>query len=172
MKDTFYLGFFLAVCCAVAAGMIAFTYVSTLPRINAHQAVAAMQAIKVMMPGADRLEEVEPGYFVGYRGTVEVGQCQDVTTRGYGGDIEMLVGIDENEKVTAVKILKMAETPGRGMKANDPKFLGQFIGKGSAEAFKANGDIQAITGATITTQAVCDGVKKALTELTGSREPN
>ena len=98
------------------------------------------------------------------------GYSKEVTVKGYGGDIKMLVGIDKQGKVKGVKILSMNETPGLGslatsetpMKNKPFTFLGQFIGKGKKNKLRAKEDIVAITGATITSQAIADGVKLAL----------
>jgi electron transport complex protein RnfG len=56
----------------------------------------------------------------------------------------------------------MTETPGLGTKAFSPQFLGQFVGKSVKDPIKPKEDIDAITGATITSRAVCKGVKSAL----------
>ena len=74
----------------------------------------------------------------------------------------MVVGIDLKGRVAGIKIISMNETPGLGMKASGSNFLKQFMGKTSKSPLKAKKDIDAITGATITSQAVADGVKQAL----------
>jgi Na+-translocating ferredoxin:NAD+ oxidoreductase subunit G len=94
-----------------------------------------------------------------------------VAVEGYGSEIEILVGIGEDESVNGVKIIKISETPGLGMEAEKPAFLQQFIGKNPDDELKAKSDIKAISGATITSQAVCDGVKQALTEFRDSKAP-
>jgi len=98
------------------------------------------------------------------------GESIEVTAKGYGGDIKMLVGINTDGKVTGVKILSMTETPGLGTLATSKAplsgktftFLGQFIGKTTTDKFKAKDDIVALTGATITSQAIANGIKHAL----------
>jgi Na+-translocating ferredoxin:NAD+ oxidoreductase RnfG subunit len=55
------------------------------------------------------------------------------------------------------------------MKASESKFLRQFMGKTSKSQLKAKKDIDAITGATITSQAVSDGVKQALVKYRSLR---
>ena len=166
MKETIYLGVFLAVTSAIAAGLLAMTYVATTGKIEAQKAAELKDSLKTILPEAERFVENKPGSFAGYKGATEAGKCLQVKTRGYAGDIELLVGINNQGKVTGVKILKINETPGLGLNANDPKFLGQFIGKTRDDKLKAKEDIQAITGATITSQAVGSGIKKAL-ELLG-----
>ncbi|NLD22260.1 MAG: FMN-binding protein [Bacteroidales bacterium] len=93
----------------------------------------------------------------------------DVTVKGYGGDINMTVGVDIKGHITGVKIGSHNETPGLGAKASEPEFISQFgevtindklvIVKQNK---KAANEIQAISGATISTKAVTEGVSAAL----------
>ncbi|MFA5927910.1 MAG: FMN-binding protein [Candidatus Margulisiibacteriota bacterium] len=92
------------------------------------------------------------------------GQTRQVTVKGYAGDIKLLVGIDPSGNVTGVQVLAMQETPGLGTEAKKESFLNQFIKRSLKDKFRTKEDIVAITGATITSQAVSDGVRKALQE--------
>lgn len=100
-------------------------------------------------------------------GTV-LGYVLTVTSHeGYGGDITLLMGVDMDGTVTGVSILNISETAGLGMKAQ-PFLAPQFAGKNAA-AFEytktgktAENQIDAISGATITTKAVTDGVNAGL----------
>lgn len=87
------------------------------------------------------------------------GYCVNVVSpKGYGGKIEMIVGFDANFKVMGIKYISMAETPGLGMNAKtDESFNNQFKGK---EAF-SDDELEAITGATVTSKAVNYGVNLA-----------
>lgn len=86
---------------------------------------------------------------------------------GYGGDIKITVGITKDGTVNGVSILSIAETAGLGMRATEPAFYGQYEGK-QAEKFvvsKDGGDgeqIDALSGATITSRAVTGAVNAAL----------
>ena len=86
---------------------------------------------------------------------------------GYGGDIQITVGITSDGTVNGISILSISETAGLGMKAKEPKFYNQYKGK-KAEKFvvsKDGGDgeqIDAISGATITSRAVTGAVNVAL----------
>lgn len=87
---------------------------------------------------------------------------------GYGGDIEISVGITNEKEVLGVEILEISETAGLGMKANTDEFKGQFKNKsvskfdytksGATQDF----EIDAISGATITTKAFVNAVNAAL----------
>lgn len=108
------------------------------------------------------------GNGVGYIATM-------ISNAGYGGDIKVMVGIDSDGSVTKVKILQSSETAGLGQNASKPEFINQFNGKsGSLSVVKnkaadgENGEIAAISGATVTSRAVTSCVNAAL-ELVGSK---
>jgi len=104
-----------------------------------------------------------------------------VSKGGYGGDITMSVGISaETNMVTGVDFLSMSESPGLGDNAKKPEFNTQYVGK-KADSFKvvkeppkSDDEIKAITGATITSRCVTNGVSAALlyynNALTGGAE--
>ncbi len=78
---------------------------------------------------------------------------------GYGGDIEMMVGFDNRGLVTGVEIVNMNETPGLGAVAKgNEEWLSQFLGKGQDR-------LDAITGATITSKAIQQGVNDARAQV-------
>ena len=98
----------------------------------------------------------------------DAGWVVEVTPSGFGGTIDMMVGVGTDGVVTGVSIISMSETSGLGSNASRDTFRGQFVGaSGSVAVTKDNGDIDALTGATITSRAVCDGVNAAL-EAAGS----
>jgi electron transport complex protein RnfG len=97
-----------------------------------------------------------------------VGYCITVTPRGYGGPLEIVAGVTKEGKLRAIRILSQSETPGLGAKAPLPAFYGQYENK-EAETLtvvrvppNSTDQIQAISGATITSNAVTSGVNAAL----------
>lgn len=95
------------------------------------------------------------------------GYCVNVQPSGFGGKISMTVGIDADGNVSGVKITSLSETPGLGAKADDSKWLSQYIGKGGGISVVKTGnakenEINAISGATITSKAVTEGVNSAV----------
>lgn len=87
---------------------------------------------------------------------------------GYGGNIQISLGIDKEGKIQGFEILSISETVGLGMKAKEEEFKSQFAGK-NVKAIKytkagaaAEDEINAISGATITTTAVTEAVNSAL----------
>ena len=86
---------------------------------------------------------------------------------GYGGDIQVSVGIQSDGTVTGVSFLSISETAGLGMKAKEPSFYEQYVGKNPTKfaVSKDGGDgeqIDALSGATITSRAVTGAVNAAL----------
>jgi electron transport complex protein RnfG len=91
----------------------------------------------------------------------------EITSTGFGGEIQMVVGINMKREITGVSIVSMSESSGLGDNAKDAEWRAQFIGK--SEALSVSGDggvIDALTGATITSRAVVDGVNEALDKFT------
>ena len=97
-----------------------------------------------------------------------VGYVITVTSHeGYGGDIQVSVGIQSDGTVTGVSFLSISETAGLGMKAKEPSFYEQYVGKNPTKfaVSKDGGDgeqIDALSGATITSRAVTGAVNAAL----------
>ncbi len=170
IKDMVKLSIFLAVACAIAAAALSGTYVVTRDKIEQQKKAELNLALSSeCLPDSCSIEE-KKDYFVGFdKKQKKIGYAFRVSPRGYGGAIDMVVGIDTKGRVAGVKILSMKETPGLGMKASESAFLMQFTGKTSSSPLKAKKDIDAITGATITSQAVADGVKQALTRYRGGK---
>lgn len=91
-----------------------------------------------------------------------------VSKEGYSSEIKFTVGILKDGTVNGISILSISETAGLGMKANTPDFQNQFAFK-NVEKFKytksgakAENEIDAISGATITTNAMTNGVNSAI----------
>jgi electron transport complex protein RnfG len=94
------------------------------------------------------------------------GYCVKVTVNGYSGPITMIVGFSTSCSVTAVEIVSSSETPGIGTKVLESSFLNGFKGYSEPIEFsKDNTGVDALTGATITSNSVKDGINKALSAL-------
>lgn len=99
-----------------------------------------------------------------------VGYCFKVSTKdnenkAFGGEIQMIVGVDKDLRITGVDLTTLAETPGLGAKADEDEFKNQFKGKSGELTVVKSGakdsEIQAISGATISSKAVTEGVNNA-----------
>lgn len=90
------------------------------------------------------------------------------TSEGYGGNITITIGIDNDGAVKGVEFLTLSETAGLGMKAKEDSFKNQYVGKTVDKfVYTKNGaanenEIDAISGATITTSAVTNAVNAGI----------
>lgn len=123
-----------------------------------------------LLPGSETFtEEAYTGEDANIRTTYksENGYVVHVVTSGYAGDISMLVGVSSDGRVTGLVIRDMKETPGLGRKAlTDSQFLAQFLNTDGTAAVGEN--IDALTGATVTSKAVTQGVNSAVSFVTGA----
>ena len=100
----------------------------------------------------------------------DAGYVLKVVASGSQGNIEMMVGVDGDGVVTGVSVVDSSETAGIGTKvtSNEPLASGtgvldQFIGKSAADGTLSVGsNVEAITGATVSTRGVTTGVNAAL----------
>lgn len=87
---------------------------------------------------------------------------------GYGGEVKISVGIDSEGTVTGIAFLSLSETPGLGMNAQNDSFKGQFAGKNAEKLTVTKSgsageeEIQAMSGATVTSEAVTNAVNAAI----------
>lgn len=170
------LGLILFVITAVTGLVLGAVQTITLEPIKEAQAKEKNEALAATLPGAEEFNAVEiegnPGIieeiYEGSGGGAVIGYNFTVKPKGYGGLITMVVGINNEGRVMDIKILNHSETPGLGAKASDPSFAGQFKEKlaGALSVTKtppeSDSHIQAISGATITSSAVTNGVNTAL----------
>ena len=98
-----------------------------------------------------------------------IGYIASTAGKGYSCFIQMLVSIDTGLKVKEIKILHHGETPGLGDQVEEKSFLNQFTGKTLNQIVlvktETKENIQAISGATISSRAVTNGVKDAVQTL-------
>lgn len=164
----------LLVICVVAAALLGGTNILTkdkIASINAETKAAAMQTV---MPDAVSFsDEVEADDNMAYTCAVDgqgntIGYAFTVSESGYGGEIQVMVGINTDGTVKKVQIVAADdETPGLGQNVKKDSFLGQFIGKaGELKVVKtapsADSEIQAVTSATISSSAVTRAVNAAI----------
>jgi electron transport complex protein RnfG len=134
-------------------------------------------AIRSILEGAtndpivDRFQikdgDVERTFFVGVLDGEPRAVTFETSGKGYGGDVGLMVGIDtKDNKIIGVGVTTHAETPGMGAKAQtDPSFVAQFKElplEGQVNVTGDGGSINAISGATITSRAVCSATNDAL----------
>lgn len=154
--------FLISAICAVLLGMVNNITAGPIAAANEAATNAAMQAV---LP-ADSYEQVE---YTGGNALVtavykagDAGYVVQVAPSGFGGNLDVMVGVGADGTCTGVSIISHAETSGLGANATKEDFRAQFVGKANVAVTKDGGDIAALTGATITSRAVCDGVNAAI----------
>lgn len=170
----------------IAGLTLGFVYEVTAEARAYQQELKVQRTCKEAFAGADSFEEIgivaseevaakAAALGVGYETLFQaknadgniIGYIISVVTKGYAGDIVLYVGIQNDGTVKGVSILQSSETKGLGLEAN-VKLTPQYAGKNVKEfvytkagAVEAN-QVDAITGATITTKAVNNAVNMAL----------
>ena len=97
----------------------------------------------------------------------ETGFVIETVTAGYAGDITMLIGVSTEGKVTGLVVRDMCETIGLGANAlTDWEFLAQFLNNEGDAEIGAN--VDAITGATVTSKAIARSINSAVAYVTGA----
>jgi electron transport complex protein RnfG len=120
------------------------------------------EVIKIKSDRAKDSIEIYPG-FTGENitGTAVVGSSEN----GYSGLVKIMVGFNPDKTIENIVVLEQKETPGLGTKMKDDKFIRQFRGKDPSsfnmQVAKDGGDVDALTGATITTRAFCEAAQLA-----------
>ena len=160
----------LAICAICALGL-SLVNALTAPVIRQIQAEKVEAAMAEVLPAENYMEMpyLSEGDIVKtIHQADDKGFVVQVEPSGFGGGITMMVGVDNDGKCTGVSIVKMSETAGLGAKASKQEFRDQFIGQGAnVKVTKDGGQIDALTGATITSRAVAEGVAAAIEAARG-----
>ncbi|MDU4860077.1 MAG: RnfABCDGE type electron transport complex subunit G [Terrisporobacter othiniensis] len=180
MNSILKLGLNLFIICAIAAGLLAGTNQMTAPVIEQRNEQANDEARKIVLSEAKEFKLVDSNkyknksdvkvveVYEGLNGSDVAGYTIKVLPKGYGGEIELMVGVSKDGTISGVKVGNMTETPGLGAKAKEEPFYSQYAGKPATElnvvksGAAGETEIQAISGATITSKAVTKGVNTAV----------
>jgi electron transport complex protein RnfG len=179
MRSTARLIFALTITCLGSALALAAIHGLTEAPIEEQKRLATMRAVQEALPPFDNdpvvdtcqviLEEDEVGaekmltVYLGRQGKTITGAAFPVFGEGYGGLIHIMVGINLEGEISGIKVLEHLETPGLGAKIEEPSFTDQFKDKslenstlvnGNLAVKKDGGDLDALTGATISPQGV------------------
>lgn len=163
----------LFIICLVSTFLLGGTDLLTKDKIAEVQQKAAQEARLKVCPEAVSFKEkevtVDGTSYIVFEGIDSeektVGFAVSAFDKSYGGEIQVMTGFDSKLKITGVEILSIDDTPGLGMNAKKEEFRAQFSGKtGELSVSKqasAENEIQALTGATITSKAVTRCVNAA-----------
>ena len=168
----------LTVICLVVTALLAGTNLLPKDQIERQKQEAARTSRELVLPGVTEFEEAkttgaegeEVGYYIGKNGGEIAGYVFTTTASSYGGQIQVMTGIQADGAVTGVELLSINDTPGLGMNAQKEDFRAQYHQaipeSGQFSVIKSgdqqDGEIMAMTGATITSQGVTDAVNSAI----------
>lgn len=161
----------LFVICVAVSAALAGTNMLTKDRIAQAAAQKAEESRMVVLPGAESFEE-SGGHYTGKDSSGQaVGYVFETESKGYGGTVKVMTGVSTEGSITGVIVLSHSETPGLGANAEKAEFRDQYqqpvaslTGGIQVVKFQApkEGEIQAMTGATITSTAVTNAVNAAI----------
>ncbi len=162
----------LFVICLIIAVLLAATNLMTRDKIAQMNKQTEATSREVVLPGVTNFEDSKDGtYAVGKSGSDISGYVFTTKTKSYGGDLSVMTGIDKDGKVTGVVILSINDTPGLGLNAQKESFRDQYKKAAPEKGFEviksgsaSDGQINAMTGATITSKAVTDCVNQAVAQ--------
>ena len=165
----------LTIICLVVTALLAGTNYITKDIVAEQAAAAAEASRRQVLPQAASFEEMEiadegSGMYAGLDGSGEViGYVFETSGKGYGGAVSVMTGMTKDGEITAVTLVSHNEPPGLGAKAGNEEFISQYQGAAPADGFAvtknapaADNQVQAVTGATITSRAVTTAVNEAI----------
>jgi electron transport complex protein RnfG len=180
MREIFKLAGILFVITAIAAVLLGFTNIATADKVAQQLEQENIDARMAALPIASEFKKVETPelenaiqtefqiieeVYEGISDNEVVGYTFKTVPKGYGGEIVLNVGISVDGKVTGIKVVNHSETPGLGAKATEDYFQDQYRDipiDSPLEVVKTTpaneNEIEAITGATVTTNGITDGV--------------
>ena len=156
----------LTIIAVVAAVVLALTNMITAGPIAEHAMAALKEAFNAVMPAESYeimtvpAEHEVSSLYAAKNGDEVIGYCVTASSNGYGGPVAVTLGVDTNGVVTGISVgdANFAETPGFGARAKDASFQAQFPGISAVEG----GAFEALSGATITSEAVRAATNKGL----------
>lgn len=177
MREMIQMVVVLTILACVSGGLLAYIKDNTQEKIEYQQLVFVKgPAIRSIMEGSsndpinDRFKiqhgDTERSFFVGVFDGQPQAVAFETSGKGYGGDIGVMVGVNvEQAQLVGIGVTTHAETPGIGALAKtDPSFAAQFRGMPIKDQFKVKtegGEIDALSGATITSRGVAGAVTQA-----------
>ena len=159
----------LTAICVVAAVLLALTNMGTKDIIAENANREAQATMRALLPDADSFEALDGGLSVGKdAGGNPVGYVTAATTQGFGGEVETTVAARPDGTIAGISVggANFAETAGLGARAKEPEFQAQFAGKKAPVSLtKDGGEIEALSGATVTSRAVVKGTNEAMSAM-------
>ncbi|MBN2373695.1 RnfABCDGE type electron transport complex subunit G [bacterium] len=178
MREIIRLVTVLTVLCVLAAMALARVYEFTKDPIVNQRRLAKLRAVEAVIPEHENqpdqdtvtIDIGEGNKRLVYRGTLE-GQITGIafevsSSKGYGGEVVAMLGLDPNGLIYGIEIVRHSETPGLGAKITTPEFRSQFKGRSISNTKfmlkKDGGDIDQVTGATTSPRAIVKAIREGM----------
>ncbi len=162
----------LTIITLVAGLLLGCTYILTKDKIALESQNAAKASRQSVFTEADSFNELDlPGdspltnCFQAMQNGQMLGYVSTITVNGYGGNVEVTVGMKMNGEITGVFVggSSFSETPGLGAKTKEESFRNQFTGMTlPVKLAKDGGTVDAVSAATISSRAITNGVNSAV----------
>ncbi|HAJ78462.1 MAG TPA: RnfABCDGE type electron transport complex subunit G [Fibrobacteres bacterium] len=168
----------LTVACLISGCVIALVYFITEPLTEKNRVKYVQDAMQSLIPDASSFSPIKnhANWYKAVRGNKITGYIMRVKTMGYGGKIMILAAADTNGRMLDYSILEHNETPGLGDRADKQNFRRQFRGKAIDQLVVVKihdpDKIDALSGATITSNAVTYGIRTELEKLISYLQTN
>jgi len=151
---------------AITACLLAGVNALTKHQIAANTAAERAAAITAIFPTADSnaLTDVTgdgvTGVYLVYADGSLIGYAAQTAPSGFGGTLDVMVGVNPDATVAGIEIVSHSETPGLGSRVDNADYLKQY--QGLSGCLSIGTDVEAITGSTISSKAVLSAVNAAL----------
>jgi len=168
MRDFIRMVSVLFIVCGLAAASLAVVNAITKEPIAGYEKRYRDAALREVFPEADEFLNYEPDrVWEALREGQKTGHVFLDRVQGYSGPITLMFGRDSSGAITGLRIITHTETPGLGAKITTTKFRDQFSNKRPEQLIlrkddPARGQIDAITGATISSRAVTKDLRSTL----------
>jgi len=156
---------FITLVVLISISLLAFTDYITEAKREEQRELKITKMLSEMFPDMSRYEFVDEIYVV-YDDTILIGYAYIARGKGYGGYIDILVGMEDENTIKGINIIKHSESPGLGARIVEDKYRDQYIGLDIADSEMNfnGGKVDSITGATISSKAVADAVRTTALE--------
>jgi electron transport complex protein RnfG len=155
----------LTVVVAICVTALTFTDRITRDKIKAQEEQKIQHMLSAIFPDMSRYDFANDIYTI-YSDGAKIGYAFLATGKGYGGDISILVGLEDETTVKGITIISHSETPGLGSRIAESSFTDRFAGLNIADVAlkQEGGQIDAITSSTISSKAVINAVRTTAME--------
>lgn len=182
-KDIIKPALILFIICVVVTAALSFTYNATKETIDLQAFEKALHARSQVLPGAGEFKEIDlqlypellenkkiEEIFEGTKDNNTIGYVISIIVQGYGDKMVVVAGIDSDGTLISANVREHSETPGLGSKVAEQPFLSQLNGINKEDNIRVvktkvgthREEINAVTGATISSNAVVGAVKEAI----------